>query len=156
MQLTKADLISKDQTGREMYRLIRMYSGDLKHVKVWYKNKLTPFSALPLKVAYNIVRRIPYRRDVKPIEVIARPREILKNRLLGMDCKKKAILLSSYLRQRGLPYRLIASSRLQNRRIHHVFPQIGIFGEWLNFDATYPHYNAFEPKRVTKVEVLND
>ncbi len=147
-------LFSKDQTGREMNRLIDLYSGDLRKIKVRHGNRLIPFSSLPIDRAFDIVRRIPYRRDSKPIEVVARPRTILKNRSIGVDCKKKAIILGSYLRERKLPYRLIASSRLPNRRIHHVFPQVLIGGQWLNYDATYSHYRPFQTKKITRMEVL--
>lgn len=155
MNIQRRRLLSKDQTGREMHRLISLYFSDLNNIKCWYGNKLTPFSSLPIEQAYNFVRKIPYRRDTKPIEVIARPREIMRFRNLGVDCKKKAILLASYLRSRGLPYRLVASSRLPSGRIHHVFPQILFWGTWLNFDATYPHYKPFRRKAVTNMEVLN-
>jgi hypothetical protein len=153
--ITSKRLKSKDQTGNEMHRLISVYCNDLDHVMIFRRGMLTPFSSLPLNEAYEFVRRIPYRKDRKPIEVVARPAEIIRQKDNGMDCKKKAIVLSAYLRRRGLPYRLIASSRLPSRRIHHVFPQLGFNGQWLNFDATYPNYRPFERKQVTKMEVLN-
>lgn len=154
MFVTTRRLLSKNQTGKDMYRLIETYSSDLDNVKIWRLGRLIPFSSIPLYDAFDYVRRIPYKRDEKPIEVLMRPSEILRNKNFGMDCKKKAILISSYLRNRGIPYRLVASSRLSNRRIHHVFPQMLFRCEWLNFDATYPHYRPFESKRVTKSEVL--
>lgn len=146
-------LYSKDETGREMYRMIRSYSPDLRFIKVWNEGRLVPITSLPINRVFDMVRKIPYRRDTKPIEVVTRPAKILKNRLLGMDCKKKAILISSYCRERGIPYRLIASSRLPSRRIHHVFPQVNI-GGWVDFDATYPHYRPFQKKTLTRREVL--
>ena len=151
--ITSRRLYSKNQTGKDMYRLIDTYSSDLDNIKVWRAGKLMPFSKIPLNEAYDYIRRIPYKRDLKPVEILMRPALIFRNKNSGIDCKKKAILLSSYLRSRGIPYRLVASSRLQNKRIHHVFPQMYLCG-WLNFDATYPHYRPFEPKMVTKVEVL--
>lgn len=153
MPITSRRLFSKDQTGREMNRLISLYSGDLRNIKVWHGGKLLPFPRLPLDRAFDFVRRIPYRQDTKPVEVVARPRTIFKDRFLGMDCKKKAIFLGSYLKERNLPFRLVASSRLRNGRIHHVFPQV-FLGQWLNFDATYSHYQPFEPKELTRMEVL--
>ncbi|MDD5688607.1 MAG: hypothetical protein PHE88_12335 [Elusimicrobia bacterium] len=152
--VTSKRLKSKNETGTEMHRLIDSYYHDLDHVKVSRHGQLIPFSSLPINEAYNFVRRIPYRKDTKPVEVVARPGEIIRQRNKGMDCKKKAIVLSAYLRRRGLPYRLIASSRLPTGRIHHVFPQIGFCGLWLNFDATYPYYRPFETKRITNMEVL--
>lgn len=154
MKLTVKPLRNKDQTGKEMHRLINRYSGDIHAVYVRKGGKLVPFSSLSLMDAFDIIRRIPYRRDIKPIEVIARPNGILKNAPVGMDCKKKAILIAAYLKERGIPFRLIASSRKPNRRIHHVFPQMNVAGKWLNADATYPHYRLFQQKPVTKAEVL--
>lgn len=148
-------LHNKNQTGKEMHRLISKYSSDLDNVKLRRGNQLVPFSFLPMDEAFNFVKNIPYRRDLKPIEVVARPGKIMLNRGVGMDCKKKAILLASYFRQRGIPWRLIASSRLPSGRIHHVFPQMCFCGTWLNFDATYPHYVPFARKgNITRAEVL--
>lgn len=154
MNLSVEPLKNKDQTGKAMYRLINRYSGDLHAVYVRKDGQLVPFSSLSLMEAFDLIRRIPYRRDIKPIEVISRPNGILKNAPVGMDCKKKAILIAAYLKERGIPFRLIASSRKPNRRIHHVFPQMNVAGKWLNADATYPHYQLFQQKPVTKAEVL--
>lgn len=154
MKVTAKRLKNKDQTGKEMNRLIKQYSGDLHFIFVKKNGKLVPFSSLSLMDAFDLIRRIPYRRDVKPIEVVSRPTGILRNLNVGMDCKKKAILMSAYLKERGIPYRLIASSKKRNRRIHHVFPQMVIGGKGLNMDATYTHYRPFQLKRLTKAEVL--
>ena len=154
MILSATRLKNKDQTGKEMHRLIGRYSSDLNSIYVRKDGKMIPFSSLTLMEAFDIVRRIPYRQDIKPIEVIARPNGILKNAPVGMDCKKKAILIAAYLKERGIPFRLIASSRKPNKRIHHVFPQANIAGKWLNMDATYSHYKPFQLKPVTKAEVL--
>jgi hypothetical protein len=154
MILSAERLKNKNQTGKEMKRLIGRYSSDLQTVYVRKGGKLVPFSSLSLMEVFDIVRRIPYRQDIKPIEVIARPNGILKNAPVGMDCKKKAILIAAYLKERGIPFRLVASSRKPNRRIHHVFPQANIAGKWLNMDATYSYYRPFQLKPVTKAEIL--
>ncbi len=138
-----------------MHRLVDCYSGDLDHVMVQDGMSRKPFSKLSLKKAFDFIRKIPYRRDTPPKEVIARPAHILNNRKKGMDCKKKAILIAAYCKRRGIPCRFVASSRKKNRRIHHVFPQVNLGGIWCNLDATYPHYKPFEVKPVTKAEVLH-
>ena len=148
------DLLSKNQTGYEMHRLIEKYYGDLNHLFINDNGKLIPISSLPLNKFFNFVKNIPYRRDKRPVEVIARPNKIVRNRRLGMDCKKKSIMVASYLKGRGYPYRLVASSRFPTKQVHHVFPQVQIFGKWLNVDATYPDYRLFQPKSVTYAEVL--
>ena len=143
-------LNSKNQTGAEMYRLIDQYSGDIDRIQVNGK----PLSSLNMFQYFDFVKNIPYRKDIKAIEVIGRPEKIVQNRKSGMDCKKKSILISSYLKQRNIPFRLIASSKREDKRIHHVFPQMCIDGKWYNMDATYKHYKPMEIKSLTAAEVL--
>jgi len=143
-------LNSKDQTGVEMYRLIDQYSGDIDRIKVNGK----PLSSLNMFEYFDFVKNIPYRKEIKAIEVVGRPEKIIQSRKSGMDCKKKSILISSYLKKRNIPFRLIASSKREDKRIHHVFPQMCINGKWYNMDATYNHYNPLELKQVTRAEVL--
>ena len=154
LKITAQKLTNKDQTGKAMNRLIDQYSNDLREVMIRRNGKIVPLTSLNIMEFFDLIRRIPYRQDIKPIEVISRPNGILKNSFLGMDCKKKAILIASYFKNRQIPCRLIASSKKKNRRIHHVFPQIELAGKWLNVDATYSHYKPFEPKALTRAEVL--
>jgi len=154
MKLSREELMSKDQTGAAMHRLIRMYSGDVKNVMVTNGETTIPFSDLSIKEAFDLVKNIPYRQDNAPIEVISRPSILMKNSKSGLDCKKKSILISSYLHNKNIPYRLIASSKRPNGSIHHVFPQMLYNGKWLNMDATYRNYKPFDKKTVTKAEVL--
>lgn len=154
MVISATRLSSKDQTGEAMNRLINRYHKDVDKIFVRRGNRLVPFSSLPLWEAFRIVGKMPYKRDKKPIEIIQRPVIVARGSQNGIDCKKKAILLASYLKRRNIPYRLIASSRKRNKRIHHVFPQMGIRDQWLNMDATYSHNRPFERKMVTRAEVL--
>jgi len=116
--------------------------------------KRIPILSLSINAFFDVVRKIPYRRDNPPVEVVGRPKIIAENAMIGMDCKKKAVFISSYMRENKIPYRLIASSKKKNRQFHHVFPQIEIQGTWKNFDATYGHYRPFEKKIVTNAEVI--
>jgi hypothetical protein len=154
-------LYSKDQTGRKMYGLIQKYSGDLRNTYIRKNGRLVSLASLPLLDYYNVVRKMPYLRDKKPVETIARPRLLLNGEFSGVDCKKKAILIGSWLRlngRRSIPgfqgWRLISVSTRPDKKIHHVFPQVKIGGEWLNLDATYSDYKPFQKKLVTKAEVL--
>jgi hypothetical protein len=153
--LTIDDLLSKDQTGHEMYRIINNYSADLNDVFVKRNGKLIPLSNLSILEMFDVVRKIPYRRDIHNIEVVARPIKILASSPAGMDCKKKSILMSSFCKENKIPFRLIASSRRPDRKVHHVFPQGFLSGMYRNLDATYPHYKPFEDKQVTAAEVLS-
>lgn len=149
-------LYTKDQTARRMYQLIDRFYNDLKKFKVRKGNKFVPLPSLTVREFFYIVRSIPYRQDEKPIEIVSRPLHILRHRYLGMDCKKKGILLGSFLRLKKVPFRLIGSSKKKSGRIHHVYPQILINGQWRNYDATYNNYRPFQKKMVTRYEVLSD
>ncbi len=144
-------LFSKDQTGKEMYRLIDQYSSDIDSI-ICNGKKLKDMQLFEF---FNFVKNIPYRKDCTGIEVVSRPIKIIESKDLGMDCKKKTILIASYLKNRGIPYRLLASSKRPDRRIHHVYPQANIDGIWYNLDATYSNYKPFELKSSTKTELLS-
>ena len=149
--LKRSRLYSKNQTGRAMHQMIDKYYGDM-----YTTSGLTPaLSTLTIDQAFDQIRKIPYRQDTTPIEVVARPAISLRHKDIGIDCKKKSILMASYLKSRGIPYRLIASSNKPSCRIHHVFPQMRFGNTWLNLDATYPKYRPFQEKVLTHAEVLN-
>ncbi|MFA5235077.1 MAG: transglutaminase domain-containing protein [Sulfurimonas sp.] len=148
--ITIHNLRNKDQTGIEMYRLIDQYAGDIDYIKV----RGIPLSEFSLFEFFNFVKNIPYRQDIKGIEVVSRPEKIIDKKSVGMDCKKKSILISAYLKNRGIPFRLIASSKRPDKRIHHVFPQMKIDNEWQNMDATYSDYKPLQIKKLTKAQVL--
>lgn len=151
----KVNLDDKSQTAMEIKNLVKHFKGDLKYFYVQggsgnYKR----LSDISLKSFFSFVKRLPYRRDTAPVEVVARPLYILKNYKLGIDCKKKTILVTSYLDLNNIPYRFIGSSRRVDKKIHHIFPQALIDNQWKNVDATYDDYELFEPKYVTSYEVL--
>lgn len=146
--------MSADQTGREMYSLTRRFYHDLDRIPASYNGRSTTLARVPLIPFYNYVRAIPYRQDVEPVEVVSRPLYIVQYSGLGMDCKKKAILLGSYLRIHDMPMRYIATSTRPDREIHHVLPQLLVDGNWMNLDATYPHMKPFQAMEVTDFEVL--
>jgi len=144
MIVKKARLTDKAQTGREMYRLTHQFHTDLPaELK---KKSFNDF--------FNLVKNMRYHRDLKPIEVVARPKYLLSGFDKGLDCKKKAILIGAYLKAKKIPFRFVAVSQVPSGRIHHVFPQAKIGGNWINTDATYPEYYPGQPKKVTAFEVL--
>lgn len=154
MRVSRQNLRSKDQTAKTMKELIRKYHSDLNCFFIKRSGKFIPISAIPIDEFFEIVRKIPYKKDIAPIEVVSRPSHILNSKNNGIDCKKKAILISAYAENNGIPYRLIGSSKIKTRRIHHVFPQLFLHGKWRNADATYKSYKLFEPKKVTKAIIL--
>lgn len=147
-------LLDKDQTGRRMYDLIKRFARDLDSIYVRKSGKLVPLSKLTVRQFFDLIRRMKYRRDTKPIEVVARPRHIFRYQGLGMDCKKKSVAMGSWCSLNSVPWRLIASSSRPDRRIHHVFCQGRFNGRWKNLDATYAKYRPFQNKNVTAAEVL--
>jgi hypothetical protein len=136
-------LFSKSQTGRAMYRLVEAFHGDI-----------GALAGRSLPEYFSFVKRIPYLRDRKGTETVARPR-LLLTEFPALDCKKKAILIAAWCKAHGIPYRFVACSERPDRMIHHVFPQAAIGRRWRNLDATYPKYRMFEKKpRLTRAEVL--
>jgi hypothetical protein len=146
-------LKDKEQTGKRMHQMIERFHSDLMQIKE--PGKRTPIGAYTLQNFFSFVALTPYRRDKKYSEVVARPKILLGQEFKsGIDCKKKAVVVSSWLKLHSIPYRLIACSTRKDKRIHHVFPQAKINGEWKNLDATYRHYRPYQSKRVTAWEVL--
>lgn len=152
--VTKQVLKSKEQTGSMMYKLCSQYFKDLENIALQTKNKKTPTDLcnLSLPEYYNYVRQIPYKMDVKPIEVIGRPEKLVQ--LPALDCKKKAVLIGSYCTYHNIPFRFIACSSRADKNIHHVYPEVFLNDNWKTFDATYNNYYIGMRKRYTKKEVL--
>lgn len=149
-------LRDKYQTANRIKKLVKTYPKDLEAVKVSSGGKETALCDIPIIEFFIYVKNIPYRRDPSPLEIVARPYYILKHQNLGMDCKKKAVLIGSYCQYNRIPYRFIGSSKRKDKRVHHIFPQVILEGSpgWQNFDATYDYYNPFEKKYLTHAEVL--
>lgn len=155
-------LRNKEQTGARMRWLVERFAGDLSRYYVKRKGRAVALDKLPLNEYFDVVRTIPYQQDTAPVEVVARPRILLDKARGGLDCKKKSLLVAAYCQRRGIPWRLVASSRRPDRKYHHVFPQ-GLFrqggmsGEasrWVNLDATYASNRLGENKRVSAAVVL--
>lgn len=126
-----------------MHQVISSFYSDLGEMVNW---------SLPR--FFDFVKKIPYERDKHGTEILARPL-VLFSEFSSMDCKKKAILIASWLKANGIPYRLLAVSEIPTGKIHHVFPQAFINNKWENVDATYSRYFLFQKKpKITKVEIL--
>ena len=156
MNVTTERLSDKAQTADRMKSLVRRFFRDLEAVRIRRNGRDVPILSLPLPEYFDLVKNLRYTRDDKPVEIVARPKYILalSSAGVGIDCKKKAILIAAYLHGIGLPWRFVAVSKKPSREVHHVFPQVLMAGEWLNVDATYPHYSIYNPQRVTKAEIL--
>lgn len=146
MPIIAEELRDRVQTGREIAWLARNYWPDLDESGDLDK---------PLPDYYRKVKSIPYQEDGRD-EVVARPKFLMdRTNFPALDCKKKAVLISSWLEAHGIPWRLVTTSELPSKEIHHIFPQMEIDGEWYPVDATYPEYDLWEPKpEVTAAEEI--
>lgn len=152
--MIRQKLFNKQQTVKAIDRIVNTHYKDIAGFWIMKNNIKIPLCDLPLKKYYNLVKRIPYQRDTKPIEILLRPFFLLNGRTIGLDCKKKTILMAAYFKCNNIRFRYMGSSQRPDRRIHHIYTQIKTGDNWKNVDATYPENNIFENKRFTKVEVL--
>lgn len=158
MRIIDRPLVDYRETGREIWSMIDNFSGDIGNLK-----------NMDLDEYYKMVKNIPYLMDGdywrlsgktpeedEIWELVARPRNIFGYLLdLGIDCKKKTILIGSWLKENDLIQRIVAVSELPNKQLHHVFNQVHLNGDWVNIDATYSDMKLFEFKpQVTGYEVL--
>ena len=156
MLLEREPLRNKAQTAERIKSLVARFASDLDNVSISCNGDTfsTPLSDFSLPAFFNFVRNIPYRKDGAPVEVVSRPYYILKHKDLGMDCKKKSLLLGAYCKLKKIPFRFVGTSNRKDKKIHHIFVQGLIDGEYKNLDATYSSYSMFQPKTVTAMEVL--
>ena len=152
------DLYNKRQTTARIFQLARKFSGDLDNVYTMINGGTVPLSALTLIEYFDLVKNIPYKRDIAPVEIVSRPVIIFENYLLGIgrDCKKAAVLIGSYLEKKRFLWRLAVISTRPDKKIHHVFPQADIHanGNYLNLDATYSSMKPFQKKQATAIEYI--
>lgn len=117
-------------------------------------NDLGGAALMPLPSFFDGVRKIPYQRDQKGRETVARPALLLRE-FPALDCKKKAILMGTFLAAKKIPFRFIAVSESPTKKFHHVFVLARVAGKWRPVDATYSKYKLFEKKpRVTRWQIL--
>lgn len=159
MKLSAEPLKDKAQTGQKMYSLVRNYADDLDLVLVKLNGKLVALSNVPFESLFDIVKNIPFQRDGKPVELLARPYHAFKMALQGrgLDCKKKAVIIASWIHKNYGPgfYRFVATSNRADKKITHTFPEIAVNRKWYPVDATYRENKPFQKSGLTKKVVLN-
>jgi len=156
MVFNSEPLKNRLQTARRIKHLCEQFYLDLNLIFVVKNNKQIPLSKLTLAEYFDFVKNIPYRKDPSPREIVARPYYIIKHRALGADCKKKGVLICSFLRLKNYKYRAIGSSTRPDAVISHIYFELfdPTAKEWKPVDATYKHYHLFEKKQETAREVL--
>lgn len=147
-------LRNRRQTSNEIKRLVKVYADDLHSIYTKKGFSTVPVSSLPFEDFFDFVKNLPYKRDQVPVESVGRPLWIMERVKQGMDCKKKSVLIASWLKLHHIPYRFVGSSRRSDRQIHHIFPQARFGSEWVNVDATYSNYRIGQQKTVTAREIL--
>jgi hypothetical protein len=153
-QRHEAPLTDKRQTAAEIKRLVNEYNGDLKQIDIMQGGRQRCLADLSLNEFYDFVRKLPYKRDTKPIEVVGRPMYII-GKLKGFaDCKKKAVLMGSFLKLQNIPFRFVGASARPDGAIHHIYPEAKLNGNWTHVDATYARYRIGKPKHETAREIL--
>lgn len=156
MPIITEPLRNKRQTIDRMFEVAKKYSSDLDSIYIKKNNSYVSLSRLSLPEFYEVIKNIPYQRDIEPIEIVARPRIVWERFLTGKgkDCKKAAVMLGAYFNKKNIPWRLATVSTRKDRQVHHVFPQADIYlsGQFINVDATYPSMSIGQGKRVTKIE----
>ena len=116
-------------------------------------------SNMDIEEYFDYVKKIPYTKDAKNVEVVSRPKYLLNKKVFpALDCKKKAILMGSFMLLKHGPesYRFIISSNRPDKQIGHIFTQINIDGSWINADATYAQNQIGKTKKITAFEIMGN
>jgi transglutaminase-like putative cysteine protease len=64
----------------------------------------------------------------------------------GGDCDDKAIVLASYAKLHGIPYRFIAVRKADMPVLHHVYTELFLNDKWVWADCTYAVNNLGSPR----------
>lgn len=172
-QVRREEIDSYKTTIRRMFEFTRRYVDDLR-----------PFARMNLFEFYEYVRELEYRpdsipfpawarvglEDIKHAERLSRPRYTLSPLWDGpRDCDDKAILIGTFCRMIGVPFRFVACGRkivldllplsaplsVKPSGVHHVYPEVKLpVSGWVPADPTYPDRSRFgvrlyeEDKRV--------
>jgi len=103
---------------------------------------------------FNFLKNIPYRED-EDDEILDRPGELLNPKKYPyLDCKKKAIILASYLHNRGLKWSFVAVSEAMGIPIHHVYCLLKVFNKFIPLDATYKNSKFKKINPVYEAEII--
>ena len=137
---------SCEDTGKFMYQLVKRYSSDI-----------GDYASFSLDDFFNVIKKIPYKKDPPGIEYLQRPEVLLKHYGKGADCDDKSIAIASWAKENGLPYRFIASGKFADKPYHHVYVEMLIRNKWIVVDATYPeNVLGFELFKPAKKQILKD
>lgn len=125
------------ETVGEIARLARIYQTDAAR-----------FLNMDPQTVFRYVADLPYHRDPPGQETVARPIYLLQPDWTPRDCDDKTVLIGAWAELHGLPWRIVVSSKRDDKRPHHVFPEVKLPGlGWTPMDATYPKNQFGIPPR---------
>ena len=97
--------------------------------------------------------RIRYAKDIRGIETIQTPEEVLKS---GQgDCDDKSILVATLLESIGHPTRFVAMG-FKNGQYCHVYVETKIGEKWVGVETTEPVAFGWTPNGVTSRMVIHN
>lgn len=153
MEITRTPLRDVEQTIAAMIKVIYSCSSDCSKYASWSPERF-----------YNLVRDIPYRADPKGNEHLQRPSVTLNGWSPWNDCDDLAIVMCSYAREAGVPWRLAIGGSVARVHpitkaamvpFHHVWPEFKLNGRWVPMDATYPRYMPYvDNQHYLKIKVF--
>ncbi len=142
MRFFKREIDSTDDITSEIVRLICRFSH-----RIQFMNKYS------LETVFDYLRYVPYKKDEPLKEFVLSPDKAIKMKYA--DCKKKHIILASYCKNKGIPFRIVLSSNRESKDFHHIFIQCFVKGEWVNYDCTYRKNRIGVPKYGTNFKIVN-
>lgn len=113
-------------TGRTMRSLAITFSSDV-----------IPYEHLGIAGFYEVLRKLPYKKDPQGLELVKRPGFTLSSIGPGGDCDDKAVAMAAMLYRLHIPFRFLAGGRQKTGPLHHVWVQGYVNGRWVDMDPTY-------------------
>jgi len=149
MPYTEMPLLSVAQTGALMRKLAWECRED---VAEWANHSPRDF--------YNILKKVPYRKDPEGMEFLQRPAYTMFGNGKGGDCDDKCLAYLAYIfcswvvptkPEPGcqiVDYRIVAVAKNPGADLHHVHLECKIGSEWVHVDPTYPRNSWGRPAGV--------
>lgn len=127
-------LKSINETGALMRSLVLKYYTDV-----------SLYRAYSVEEFFNYVKNLPYIKDPQFEEFIHRPC-LTMGEPRYRDCDDKMVLMGSFLKLKGIPFRFVAVSYMANKKPHHVLIDASLGGVHNIVDPTY-EWNCLETCR---------
>lgn len=144
MQIRRVSSTNPDTTIEGMKTLVREFRADV-----------APFAFLSIEDFFDIVKNLPYKMESPSLgmQILQRPKFTLQRKVNVVACANKAILISSFLTNLGIPNGFVISANKATENYGHVFNWARLFGNRVFIDATYPENEIFREKKYAKRKV---